>query len=241
MRLKADAFKQWAESAQPRPHPLSWKKIAEQTNYTLVTVLRQKSKDSMDPALVLRMSRHVQLNPLEELARFPGFEVLGEAYVPPTQGEVLTQIPPELVLDEVRARLMDEQGPGPLSMPAWGEAPYAFSSWMTWVGPRDFNAAIRSILGVSMTAVAKKLSNPQFKVEEIVTVCHQMRLNTRFALLILGYITPEEAGVPHRLREDALKYARGEELVDQMHHSEKFVRRRLQIADNVADAIETLS
>lgn len=240
MSLRPEALKRWAENAQPHPCSLTWKKIAEPTQFSLVTVMRQKSKGAMDPQLVLEISRHWGRDPLAELGQFPGYEVLAQPPVPPTTMEALTQIPPELILDETRARLAEEPQAGQ-QMPAWGQFPYAFSSWISAVGPRDYNAAIRSVLGVSDSAVAKKITTPQFKVNEAVDVCRGLKLNVRLALLILGHITENEAGFEPDLRAKALKYSSGEELIALIHHVERFMRRRLQISESVTEAFETLT
>lgn len=240
MRLRPDALKQWAENIQPHPSSLTWKKIAEQARFSLVTVMRQKSKGAMDPQIVLEISRRWGRDPLVELGQFPGYEALAQAPDQFPTTEILTQIPPELILQEVWARL-GGQPPEQLQIPGWGQFPYAFSSWISAMGPRDYNAAIRSVLGVSDSAVAKKITTPQFKVEEVVVVCVELELNARLALLILGHITEGEARIDPNLRESALKYSSGEELIEQIHHVERFMRRRLQISESVAEAYETLT
>lgn len=240
MSLRPEALKRWAENAQPHPCSLTWKKIAEQAQFSLVTVMRQKSKGTMDPQLVLEISRHWGHDPLAELGQFPGYEVLTQPPVQPTTMEALTQIPPELILGETHARLVEEP-PAEQQIPDWGQFPYAFSSWISAMGPRDYNAAIRSVLGVSDSAVAKKITTPQFKVNETVAVCLGLDLNVRLALLILGYVTENEAGVEPDLRAKALKDSSGEELIAQIHHVERFMRRRLQISESVTEAFETLT
>lgn len=240
MRLRPEELKHWAENAQPQPGPLTWKKIADVAQAPLVTMMRQKSKGAMDPQLVIQLSRHWGRHPLVELAQFPGYEVLAQPPAPPSTTELLTQIPPELILEETAGRLAEQPSPE-RAMPDWGQFPYAFSSWISAVGPRDYNAAIRSVLGVSDSAVAKKIATPQFKVEETVEVCAALGLNVRLALLILGHITESEAGIEPHLRENALKYSNGEQLVEQINHVERFIRRRLQVSESVSEAFETLS
>lgn len=233
MRLKADVFKAWADSKQPGGGPVTWKTIAAQAGTPMVTVLRQKTKDALDPRLVLRISRTMRCDPLQELASFPGYEVLRGAPPRPTEGEILTQVCPRGIFHEISARLHEEDRSTDPPLSPWGGFAYAFVSWVSWAGPRNYNELIRRRLEISTTAVAKKLSQPQVLVEQVIPVCSAVDLDPVLALVILGHITDEEAGLAPDLRESVLRRCAPEDLVSQLQHVERFLRRRLHIAEVV--------
>lgn len=113
--------------------------------------------------------------------------------------------------------------------------------WFAHSGGMDYNRRVREVLGISDTATAKKIHQGQFGVDQIVPVCEAMGMNPLLGLLILGYITEEEAALGGGLRESALARARADALSDQLQQSVRYIRRRLQLADRVDEAITMLS
>ncbi|MBN6754276.1 hypothetical protein JRG18_12230 [Kocuria palustris] len=240
MRLEGDAFKAWADRVYQQGPMASWTAISKEVGITRGTLMMQKAKNAVDPRAVLAFARANDCDPVRELSSFRGFALLRQRFAAPDDSELLTQIAVADLFDEISARTEERQGPRQPLAP-WGAPPYALAMWFAHSGGMDYNRRVREVLGISDTATAKKIHQGQFGVDQIVPVCEAMGMNPLLGLLILGYITEEEAALGGGLRESALARARADALSDQLQQSVRYIRRRLQLADRVDEAITMLS
>lgn len=240
MRLESAPFKSWADRICRHGTTISWAAIAQQSGVTKGTLMVQKTKNAIDPRAVLAFARANEHDPVQELSNFPGYAILKQRFAIPDDTELLTQIAIADVFDEISTRI-DERPRAGRPLAAWGSFPYAVAAWFAHSGGIDYNRRVREVLSISDTATAKKIQSAQFGVDQIVPVCEAMGMNPLLGLLILGYITEDEAGLGGGVREAALARVRADELSDHLNQTVRYVRRRLQLADRVDDAIALMS
>ena len=74
--IERNSFEQWVSSALNTPKIPSVRKVAKIGGISKSTLSYQLTANAIDPRIVIAVSRGQDLNPLQQLGTFPGYESL---------------------------------------------------------------------------------------------------------------------------------------------------------------------
>lgn len=204
MRIPAPAFEQWAKAVTPRGSRYSFASVARLSGMSRSTLYHQRQAGHIDPAAVLSVSRRLHLSPVAELASFDHFRTLS-VQRPPSTAEILSQVPIATLLDETLRRYHRQSTGFPRE---WGGVPGSFRRWLATYDLHGRYADLAHAVGVrGQTEFSAKAAASRFTIGQVVSLSAYADLNARFGLIVLGSITPEEAGLPHDIWEITLRAA----------------------------------
>lgn len=208
--ISRSQFEQWATVALGTAKTPSVRALAKVSGISKSTLSYQLNADAIPASSVIQISRGLGASPLDDLATFPGFESLLETAKEPTTAELLTLISPRDLLLEAARRLgthytnwqLDTFTPGKTY---WG-------AWFKTAAPRATYAALRDLIGISETQIAKNHKEAAWSVEHLALMSQNFAFSAQMALVVSGSLTFHEVGLSPDIREAALADASDEDL-----------------------------
>lgn len=220
------SFERWAQVAFGETKSPSIRKIAKIGGISKSRLSYQLNADTVDPRIIIAISRGLSLNPKEQLSLFTGYEQLVKPPAIPTAEEILALVSFRDLLTAITHRLGIHTIPKDLDMPPSSST---WSSWFKAAASGITYAQIREATGLSQTMISKYQQSAGWGIEEIIQISQAFGLNLHMALVAAGDLTLNESGLPPLLREKILKSASDETLQDQL---EKRASSLVQIIRN---------
>lgn len=215
MRLTTEEMTAWATQFYGRlGEKVNWSKVARDAEFVPVTFNVQRTRNQVDPQVIINIARKYGLNPLDELARIPRWEHLISTRSSPSQQEIVTSLHPAYVLQELADRLLGRASNYP-DFESWEGYYGTFSTWVDVAGSEIARERLRAALHLgSKTALSNKLnSRSRFAVDEAIDGFTAAGMDPVYALVLASLITAEEAGYPETIRQDALLSISNEDLL----------------------------
>lgn len=204
------------------------------------TVAKQLKADDVDPRFIVGISRERDLQPLNELSKFSGYEILRNRPTTPSVEECLTLVGLPDLLVQVTKRFHWK-----FQKVTSYEYPIAVQTWQPWfklVAPQATLATCQDVLGLSAAAVSRNHSRANWNIAQVLTMAEAFNFSPQMALVACGILTPYEAGFAYTLREDAVEAATDEQLqvqviqlapriAEMLNHQEEYLYRSGSIGD----------
>lgn len=224
-------FEHWAQAVFLTSKTPSVRALAKASGISKSTISYQLNADSIPASSIVKISRGLNRSPLEDLATFQGLETLAAPSTLPTTAELLTLISPRDILLETARRLG-------VSYTNWQIdhfIPHAdcWAAWFKTAAPAATYAAIRELIGISDTQIAKNHKEGNWSIEHIALMSQKFSFNPQLALVVSGSLNFREAGLSPTIRQEALAAATDEEL---QHRNESLAP---SLADRMNRSIES--
>lgn len=228
MRIPKERFDTWAAEVHPEAEDLTPSRVAKLAGISKSSFFFQRGKGYVEGTTVIALSRAWNLSPVDELMQFEGMGIL-EATQKPTNAEVLSQIGPEFLLEELLGRLRHEDSE--YSLPPM---PYAngLKRWLDAVDVHGKYGQFATAMGLSgIQPLSRKINDNNLSLGQLMTLCDTANLNARFGLVVTGMMTLEEVGLSRVIREQVLTEAPGQLVVDALVASRKWLEQEVQVKE----------
>lgn len=227
LKIEKDRFDAWAQSVWNIAE-YSPSKVAKVTGISKSSFFFQRSKDYVEASIIVALARALDLNPLDELLKFNEFEIF-EPLKEPTVEEVLSQIPPECLMEELLARLRHEKAEHyPPTMPE----PGGLKRWLDTTDLHGTYGNLAEAMGLaSIQVLSKKVNENRITLGQLVAMCQHSRLNARFGLVVTGMMTWTEVGLPWNIREKMLGSAPGGTVIEALIASRRWLEKAVQVKE----------
>lgn len=242
MRLTTEEMTGWATQLYGRfGQKVNWSKVSRDADFVPVTFNVQRTRNQVDPQVIINIARKYGLNPLDELAQIPRWEHLRTTPSRPSQQEIATSLHPAYVLQELVDRLL-ERAPNYPDFGSWEGYYGSFSTWVDIAGSEIARERLRAALNLgSKTALSAKLnSRSRFAVDEAIDGFTAAGMDPVFALVLASLITAEEAGYSATVRQDALLSISNEDLLYLSQRQVRYTSRILAENQLSEDHLQTL-
>ncbi|MEV7801172.1 hypothetical protein AB0O14_18980 [Microbacterium foliorum] len=203
------SFEAWVASIFNDLKTPSLRKIAKIANISKSRLSYQLTADSVDPRIVISVARELELSPLVELSKFPGYESLGGKVAEAKPSEVLAFISHRDIYAEIGRRLRLDIKPKDLDVLPPAEIWY---SWFKIVAPSATQSEIKEITGASVSMISRNHQAASWDIGQILIIAKSLGISPQMSLAASGNLTLSEAGFSPMLREQALKAATDLEL-----------------------------
>lgn len=229
MRLTSAELDAWVHELYSQSgEKLTWTKVARDAGFKTVTVSMQRTRNQVDAQMLLNICRARDLHPLRGLARVPRWSFLGEVPSKPTEVEVLAATHPAHALQELTDRLI-VKGPRPPDFEDWDAYPARFSTWIDVAGTSSTREMLRDTLGLTASSLSGRLNGRErFRVDEVIDGFSAAHMDPVYALVLAGAITPNDAGYPPSMREDAILAVSDDDLLSLSARQQRYIRRILK-------------
>lgn len=227
MKIHKDRFDAWAQSVWG-PADYNASKVAKLAGISKSSLFFQRSKDYVEASVILALARALDLNPLDELLKFDEFKIFSPLNDPSVE-EVLAQLPPESLMEELLARLRHEQAEHyPTTMPE----PGGLKRWLDTTDLHGHYGPLAEAMGLaSIQVLSKKINENRLNLGQLAAMCEHGRLNARFGLVVTGMMTWTEVGLPWNIREEVLSSAPGGTVVGALVASRRWLERTIQVKE----------
>ncbi|MGP5220659.1 hypothetical protein ACTXMB_15095 [Arthrobacter rhombi] len=228
MKIQKDRFDAWATSAWNQNGPCTPSQVAKIAGISKSSLFFQRSKDYVEASVVIALSRAMKLRPMEELLKFDEYKAV-ETGGKPTEVEILSQVGPELFMEELLARLHHHET---LHDPGTMPESNGLKRWLDAVNMYGRYEEIAAALGLAnIRVLSKKVNENRFTLGELLALCELGGLSFRFGLVVTGYLTWEEAGFAWDIRESTLREAPGEALIEVLWSSRRWLEKAVQVKE----------
>lgn len=202
-------FEQWAQATLGTPKTPSLRTLAKISGISKSTLSYQLNTGTIPATTIIKISRGIGSSPLKDLTTFEGFEKLLDTATP-TTAEILALISPRDLLLEAARRLGAQYTGWHIDRFTPGKT--YWSQWFKAAAPDATYAALKELIGISETQIAKNHREAGWSVEHLVLMSRTFNFNAAVALVVSGNLTFQEVGLPPTIRETALADASDEEL-----------------------------
>ncbi len=237
MRIPKDRFDAWVAEVQSEAESLTPSRVAKLAGVSKSSFFFQRGKGYVEGNTVIALSRALKLNPLEELVKFEGLEIF-KPFEQPSQEEILSQLSPEFLMEELLGRLRHETTEHyPPAMPEV----FGLKRWLDTTDLHGQYSQLAKAMGLASTPVlSKKINENRLTLGQLVALCDYGKLNARFGLVVTGMMDWEEVGLSSNTREKALHEAPGQLLIDALMLSRKWLERDIQVKEIEAGVYRNL-
>lgn len=227
MKIQKDRFDAWAQSVWGATG-YSPTKVAKLAGISKSSFFFQRSKDYVEASVVIALARGLELNPLDELLKFDECRIFKPLHEPAPE-EVLSQLPPECLMEELLARLRHEKAEHyPAAMPE----PGGLKRWLETTGLHGSYGPLAEAMGLaSIQVLSNKIAENRITLGQLIAMCEHGSLNARLGLVITGMLTWEEVGLPWNIREKVLGSAPGGTVIEALFASRKWLERAIQVKE----------
>lgn len=227
MKISIERFDAWALSVWGDQEDFTPSRVAKIAGISKSSLFFNRRKGELEANVVLQLARGLNLNPLDEITKFDEFAFL-EKRIEPSIVEVLSQVSPETLMEAILCRLNHEETMEPLEpTPITG----GLKRWLDAVGMHGKYGELAKQLELSIGALSVKISENRLDLGQLATLCALGKLNGRFALVVTGHLTWEEAGFSRAAREVALRESSGKVLVEALWSARSWLEKLLQVKD----------
>ena len=228
MKIQKERFDAWATSAWNLGGVYTPSQVAKAAGISKSSFFFQRSKDYGEGGLIIALAQAMGLKPMEELRKFGDFKALDKGPAP-TEVEVLSQVGPELFMEELLGRLHHHET---LHDPGTMPEAHGLKRWLDAVDMYGKYEELAAALGLAnIRVLSKKLNENRLTLGELVSLCEFGGLNGRFGLVVTGYLTWEEAGFPWDLRERTLRETPGDVLIDVLWASRRWLEKAVAVKE----------
>lgn len=214
-KITRAAFEDWAQSAFGLSKPPTGRAIAQTAQISKSTVAKQLKSDDVDARFVIDLARGLGREPLDELSRFGGYELLKARVEIPSIEEQLTVVSFPDLLTEILRRFrwspQVEESIYPLGFQTW-------NAWFSVVAPHATLASFEEILGLTVASISRNHRRGNWSVAQVLAISTSLNLNPHMALVASAHLSLEEAGLPATMRKDAIRQATDEQLQTQLSY-----------------------
>lgn len=237
MKIPKDRFDAWVAEGQPKTEDLTPSRVAKLAGVSKSSFFFQRSKGYVDGTTVITLSRVLKLNPIDELLKFDGLEIFAP-FEQPSQEEVLSQLKPEFLMEELLGRLRHETVEHyPPAMPE----PYGLKSWLDTTELHGQYGQLAKAMGLaSKQVLSKKINENHLTLGQLISLCDYGKLNARFGLVVTGMMDWEEVGLSSKTREIVLSESPGQLVIDSLIRSRKWLERDIQVKELEAGVYRNL-
>lgn len=208
--IPRSGFEGWLKAVLETEKIPSLRSISKSSGISKSTLSYQLNSDTIPAATILKISRGLGLSPTKELSKFKGFERLNESsgFLPK---DLLPLIAAKDIYLESALRLGAE-------IPAVNLTPIAqggediWSSWFKAAAPNATYAALKNLIGISETQIARNNREAAWSVEQIIAMAQVFSFSPVLGLAAAGSITFNEAGLTLDARTQALRQVSNEDL-----------------------------
>jgi len=232
VRLTSDEFSAWAEPLyQSLGEKLTWTKVSIDADFHGVTISMQRTRNQVDPQIIINVARKRGLEPLEQLGRIPRWNYLSAVRSTPSQLEIIASLSPAHVYRELADRLLIN-APRHSDFGPWDAYHGRLSTWVDVAGPDNARDVMRRELQLrTSSSLSRKLnSHSKFDADEAIDGFTAAGMDPVYALVLANVLTPQEAGYSDTIREDALLSISDEDLLHLCQRQVRYTSRLL--ADN---------
>lgn len=193
-----DRFYSWAQSVNGGPLTLA--EMARRSGRSRSFYSEARSQGSIDGASVAGYARAVGMSPLGALAESLDADEL-RSVLEPSQRETLSQVPYNVLLEEVAARF----GGPPRTVPI----PAGGTTTFRWMEALQANTGMRvsrlaAAVGMAADVFRGKRDRATFSTTELRAITQVTGGSLPVGLVAQGWLTWEEAGLPLSGREELL-------------------------------------
>lgn len=224
LKIEKDRFDAWAKSVVGSTG-YSASGIAKLAGISKSSFFFQRSKDYVEASVVVALARALDLSPLEELLKFDEFRIFAPLEEPAIE-EVLSQLPPEHLMEELLGRLGHKRVEHyPTTMPE----PGGLKRWLDTTDLHGHYGPLAESMGLaSVQVLSKKITDNRLSLGQLSSLCRHGRLNARFGLVVAGMMTWEEVGLAWDIREKVLSSSPSGAVIEALVASRKWLERAVQ-------------
>lgn len=228
MKIGKERFDAWAKTVWNSDDGYTASRAATTAGISKSSFFFQRSKDYVESSVIIALARALKLEPLNELLKFDEFETLSDLKNP-SDIEVLSQVGPEFLMEELVARLRHEDQTHFLeSMPE----PNGLKRWLDAVGMYGkYEDVAQSMELANIRVLSKKINENRLNLGQLVVLCNYGNLNARFGMVVTGNLTLNEAGFDWNLREQTLRKAPGSAVIESLWSTRKWLEKSVQVKD----------
>lgn len=228
MKIPKDRFDAWVAEVQPQAENITPSRVARLAGVSKSSFFFQRSKGHVESTTVIALARALNLRPIEELVKFDGLEIF-ETFEQPSTEEVLSQLKPEFLMEELVGRLRHETVEHyPPAMPE----PYGLKSWLETTDLYGQYSQLAKAMGLaSKQVLSKKINENNLTLSQLAALCEYGQLNARFGLVVTGMMDWQEVGLSNNTRERVLNEAPGQLVVGTLMMSRKWLERDIQVKE----------
>ena len=187
MSISASAFDQWI-GALNGGSALSMRQIGKMSGVSSGHLSVSRTRGVMPPAAVFGVAQAYGLDPLEEIARFPGFEI---AWPVPKfkEDQCLVLVPTlELIIELLwrgRELEMDDR------KESHAVAGDALVRWADRAFAKTTKQEVAAAIGINRVSMTKQLDNGKMPIDRIFAICGELRTHPGLPLVAAGHVGPD--------------------------------------------------
>lgn len=237
MKIPKERFDAWVSSVQPDSEAWTSSRVAKFAGISKSSFFFQRSKGYVEGSVIIALARALKVSPVEELLKFKEFQIFAHPEEPSDE-EVLSQLSPAFLMEELLARLRHEEVEHyPQTMPE----PYGLKRWLDTTDLHGRYAQLATEMGLaSVQVISKKINENRLTLGQLVAMCDYGKLNARFGLVVTGMMSWEEVGFAWNTREKVLRKVPGQQVVDALMLSRKWLERDVQVKELEAGVYRNL-
>jgi hypothetical protein len=204
-------FRHWMQELAPGKSAAD---VCRRSGVKRSTLAQQLVRGKVTEATVVAVARAYGENPVLGLARFDPYRDLAASTAPPTDAELLSQVPTARFLRELLVRsgeLAAEPG-GAASSPDSAQEP-AVRQWVEAIDDGELRQRVSVASGVAPQNFSAQLSANRLSPELAVSTARAAGVGLRNGLVVTGLVTPGEAGWAPEASEEAMRRLPDTELV----------------------------
>ena len=209
MPVSALDFRHWLQELAPGSSAADVSRLSGVKRSTLA---QQLVRGRVAEATVVAVARAYGQNPVLGLARFEPYRELAASVAPPTDAELLSQVPTARFLYELLVRGQRAGGP-PATVAGGAPAPVDASpaageltvrQWVEAIDDGELRHRVSHAAGIAPQNFSAQLSANRLSPELAVSTAREAGVGLRNGLVVTGLVTPREAGWPPEAFEQAV-------------------------------------
>lgn len=213
MPVSALDFRHWLQELAPGSSAADVSRLSGVKRSTLA---QQLVRGRVAEATVVAVARAYGQNPVLGLAHFDPYRELAASVAPPTDAELLSQVPTARLLHELLVRGQHAErttavpatvaSPAPATVdaaPAAGEP--TVRQWVEAIDDGELRQRVSQAAGIAPQNFSAQLSANRLSPELAVSTAREAGVGLRNGLVVTGLVTPREAGWPPEAFEQAVR------------------------------------
>ncbi|WP_284974186.1 hypothetical protein [Arthrobacter sp. efr-133-TYG-104] len=208
MPLQSKSFQRWLHGVAPHASTADVCRIA---GIKRTTLAQQLVRGKVAESTLVSISRGFDINPVQALATFDLYAVLRGDPVPPTAGELVSQI---ATVDLLRA-VVERSQPGSIPAMVLSATPHptAVRNWVDAIDDGELRHRVSQATGIAPQNFSAHLTANRLPPELAIATSRAAGVGPAGGLVAGGLITEAEAGWPPNARQEALDAMTQGELV----------------------------
>ncbi|GAB4100623.1 hypothetical protein [Sinomonas halotolerans] len=202
MPVSALDFRHWMQELAPGSSAAD---VCRQSGVKRSTLAQQLVRGKVAETTVVAIARAFGQNPVLGLARFEPYQDLAASTAPPTDAELLSQVPTARFLQELLMRGGDTSAPAAVQgecLPGAGEP--TVRQWVDAIDDGELRHRVSEAAGILPQNLSAQLRANRLSPELAVSTARQAGVGLRNGLVVTGLVTPGEAGWDPSACEDAM-------------------------------------